>query len=189
MAKKGRFVGSVQHTEETIQRLYQTQYYTYETMRMLSRMGIGAILVVSPFLLQLPMAVRAIMLMLGCWLLVSRDFPPSLRADRALEARKGALPLNVCTFFEDCVELEGEGSMKIPYPKFQRLVEDDSYLYLFLGKNSLCMVEKDTVSGGTEEELKAFVAKHTGLSWGKNRSLLSMNLMDLHRAWKDRKRG
>jgi hypothetical protein len=150
-------------------------------------MGIGAILVVLPFFLQLPTAVRAIMLMLGCWLLVSRDFPPSLQADRVIQTRKGALPLNVCTFFEDCVELEGEGSMKIPYQKFQRLVEDESYLYLFLGKKSLCMVEKDTVSGGTEEELKVFVAERTGLSWSKNRSLLSMNLMDLHRAWKDRK--
>lgn len=187
MAKKSKFVGSIQHTEETIQRMYQTQYYTYQTMRMLIRMGIGVVLVVSPFLFTLPMAVRAVMMMLGCWLLVSRDFPASVKADQVVESRKGALPLYVCTFFDDRVELEGEGSMKIPYKKFQRLVEDDSYLYLFLAKNSLCMIEKETVTGGTDEELKDFVAQRTGLDWMRNRSLLSLNLMDLHRAWKDRK--
>jgi hypothetical protein len=157
-------------------------------MRVLLRMGVGAALVVIPFLVEMSQILRGIMMLFGCWLLVSKDFPPSVQADRALEGRKAGLPLNVCTFYEDHVLLEGEGSMNIPYGRFQRLIEDEAYLYLFLGKRSLCMVEKDTVSGGEDEELKKFVAAKTGLRWERNRSILSMNLFDLTRAWKDRKR-
>jgi hypothetical protein len=187
MAKKARFVGRIQHTETTIQRLYRTNYYTYDTKRMLARMLLGAVLVVVPFLVSIPQVLRVVMLLFGCWLLVSKDFPPSVQADRALEARKNSLPLNICHFFESDVLLEGEGSMHIPYQRFQRLVEDEAYLYLFLGRKSMCMVEKATVSGGQAEELKDFVAKKTGLRWERNRSLLSMNLSELYQAWKVRR--
>ena len=85
------------------------------------------------------------------------------------------------------MELSGEGSMKLAYPKFQRLIEDEQYLYLFLGRQSVCMVEKDGVEGGSPEELKAFVARLTGLSWQRNRSLLTMNLADLRQALRDRR--
>ena len=37
------------------------------------------------------------------------------------------------------------------------------------------------------EELKAFVARLTGLSWQRNRSLLTMNLADLRQALRDRR--
>ena len=35
MAEQASFIGSVQHTPDTIQRLYKTEYYTYDTLRIL----------------------------------------------------------------------------------------------------------------------------------------------------------
>ena len=76
--------------------------------------------------------------------------------------------------------------MRLKYSRFDRLIEDDSYLYLFLGRKSVCMVEKASVEGGSAEDLKDFVAQHTGLTWRRNRSILSMNLADVRQAVRDR---
>ena len=187
MAEQASFIGSVQHTPDTIQRLYKTAYYTYDTLRILSRFLFGGALIAAALILELPRPVQILLLLAGCWLIISKDFPAAVRADQVLDNRKAALPLHICSFFEDRVELSGEGSMKLAYPKFQRLIEDEQYLYLFLGRQSVCMVEKDGVEGGSPEELKAFVARLTGLSWQRNRSLLTMNLADLRQALRDRR--
>ena len=42
-------------------------------------------------------------------------------------------------------------------------VEDNEYVYLFLGHKSVCMIDKATVEGGSAEDLKEFVAQRTGL--------------------------
>ena len=163
MAEQASFIGSVQHTPDTIQRLYKTEYYTYDTLRILSRFLFGGALIAAALILELPRPVQILLLLAGCWLIISKDFPAAVRADQVLDNRK------------------------LAYPKFQRLIEDEQYLYLFLGRQSVCMVEKDGVEGGSPEELKAFVARLTGLSWQRNRSLLTMNLADLRQALRDRR--
>ena len=99
----------------------------------------------------------------------------------------GKLPENVCAFFGGSLELSGEGSMRLEYGRFQRLVEDSGYLYLFLGSRSVCMIDKATIKGGSAEELKAFVAERTGLTWRRNRSFFTMNLTDLRQMIRDRR--
>lgn len=185
MAKDARFTGSIQHTLDTIQLLYKTEYYTYDTLRILVRFLAGVGLVLAGLMADIPRALQIILLLVGCWLIISKDFPASVRADRALETRKAALPRHVCKFFEKQVELSGEGTINLTYDKFQYLIEDDGYLYLFLGRQSVCMVEKDSVEGGSPEALKEFVAERTGLRWRRNRSLLMMNLTDLRLAMKN----
>lgn len=188
MAKNARFTGSVRHTPDTIQLLYKTEYYTYDTLRIILRFLAGIGLVIAGLTMDIPRAVQIILLLIGCWLVISKDFPASVRADRALETRKAELPRHVCKFFEKQVELSGEGTINLTYDKFQYLVEDDGYLYLFLGRQSVCMVEKESVEGGSCEALKEFVAGHTGLNWRRNRSLFMMNLTDLRLAMKNYKR-
>ena len=185
MEKAAKFVGSIHHTEDTIQLLYKTQYYTYDTLRVVIRLLIGAAMVVVGFSAVMPRPLQVLLLMGGCWLIVSKDFPAAVQADRVIDARKGALPQNTCTFYDSGMDLDGEGHMRIQYGQFQRLVEDEHYLYLFLGKRSVCMVEKDSVEHGSAQELKEFVEKHTKLKWVKNKSLLQLNLKDLRQAVRD----
>lgn len=185
MAEKIRFTGSVQHTEDTIRLLYKTEYYTYDQMRVLLRFLLGGAMAAAAFLVPMNRIVQILLIMAGCWLLVSKDFPAVMRAERALEARKGVLPVNTCTFFDSGMDLDGEGHMRLKYDRFQRLVEDEGYLYLFLGRRSVCMIDKAAISPGTPEELKAYVAGRTGLAWTRQRSLLLMNLADLRQALRD----
>lgn len=182
-----RFTGKIQHTGETIRLLYKTEYHTYEKMRLLTRVVIGAVLIVLAVVAGLPIAAQAILLMIGCWLLVSRDFPSASKADKVTEARHGQFPVMTYTFTDGDVRLEGEGAMELQYSQFQRLIEDDKYLYLFLGKDSACMVDRATVEPGPPEKLMEHVEEKTGLQWGRDKSLLSMNLRDLWQAVKDRR--
>lgn len=185
MAGKAKFVGSVQHTEETLQRLFKTEYRTYHQLRILSQLAVGFALAALALTVEMSRPLQAVLLLAGCLIMVSGDLPASLRADKAVDDRKGKLPKNVCVFYANSMELSGEGTMRLEYGKFQRLVEDDRYLYLFLGRRSVCMVDKSAVEGGSAEELKEFVAQRTGLTWRRGRSFLSMNLADLRQAIRD----
>lgn len=188
MAEKAKFVGSIQHTEDTLQRLFKTEYRTYKQLRILIRMVIGFALAALALTTEMSTVLQGILLLVGCWLLVSRDFPAAVQADKAVDGRKGNLPQNMCTFFKGSLQLSGEGTMRLEYSRFQRLIEDNEYLYLFLGPKSVCMIDKATVEGGSAEDLKEFVAQRTGLSWRRNRSLLSMNLTDLRQALQDHRK-
>lgn len=179
MASQAKFVGSIQHTEDTLQRLFKTEYRTYHQLRILTQLAIGFAMAALALTVEMSRPLQAVLLLVGCLLMVGGDFPASVRADKAVDDRKGKLPSNVCSFFGGSMELSGEGSMRLNYDRFQRLVEDKEYLYLFLGRRSVCMVDKSTVKGGSTEELKAFVSERTGLAWRRNRSFFTMNLADL----------
>lgn len=188
MADRAKFTGSIRHTENTLQRLFKTEYRTYHQPRILAQLAVGFVMAALALTVEMDRIPQAVLLLFGCLLMIGRDFPASVRADKALDDRKGKLPENVCAFFGGSLELSGEGSMRLKYDRFQRLVEDDEYLYLFLGSRSVCMIDKTTIRGGSAEELKSFVAERTGLTWRRNRSFLTMNLTDLRQMLRDRRR-
>lgn len=185
MAHKPTFTGSIQHTEATLQRLFKTEWRTYHQLRILAQLAVGFVMAALALTVGMNRILQAVLLLVGCLLMVGGDFPASVRADKAMDDRKGQLPNNVCAFFPRSLELSGEGSMRLDYNRFQRLIEDNEYLYLFLGRGSVCMIDKSTVKGGTADELKAFVAERTGLAWRRNRSFFSMNLADLRQMIRD----
>ena len=175
----------IAHSEKTVEQLYKMQYYVYEKPRMILRALIGFGLIVTAVVSGFPTWGKALLLLVGAWLLVSRDFPAAVRADRALSERKAKLPDMRYDFGPDRVHLSGEGSMDLPYKKFTRLVEDRQYLYLFVSRNSVCMLEKDSVKPADLMAFAKFMEEKTGLSWRAEKSFLSMSIYDLRRAWKD----
>lgn len=189
MANQAKFVGGIQHTEDTLQRLFKMEYRTYHQLRILTQLAIGFAMAALALIAEMDRILQAVLLLAGCLLMVGGEFPASVRADKAVDDRKGNLPENVCAFFGSSLELSGEGSMRLRYDRFQRLVEDNEYLYLFLGSRSVCMIDKATIKGGSAEELKAFVAECTGLTWRRSRSFFTMNLADLRQMLRDRRTG
>ena len=175
----------ITHTEKTVEQLYKMQYYVYEKPRMIARALIGFGLVAAAVLSALPTWGKAMLLLIGAWLLVSRDFPAAVRADRALSERRAKLPNMSYGFGPDKVHLSGEGSMDIPYKKFTRLVEDRQYLYLFVSRNSVCMLEKSSVKPDDIMAFAKLLEEKTGLKWRAEKSFLSMSIYDLRQAFKD----
>ena len=175
----------IRHTEKTVEQLYKMQYYVYEKPRMILRALIGFALVVAAVVSALPTWGKALLLLLGAWLLVSRDFPAAVRADRALSERKAKLPNMNYSFGPDKLHLSGEGSMDIPYKKFTKLVEDRQYLYLFESRNSVCMMDKESIKPADIMGFAAFLEKKTGLKWQAEKSFLSMSIYDIRQAIRD----
>jgi hypothetical protein len=175
----------IRHTEKTVEQLYKMQYYVYEKPRMILRALIGFALVVAAVASALPTWGKALLLLLGAWLLVSRDFPAAVRADRALSERKAKLPNMNYSFGPDKLHLSGEGSMDIPYKKFTKLVEDRQYLYLFESRNSVCMMDKESIKPADIMGFAAFLEKKTGLRWQAEKSFLSMSIYDIRQAIRD----
>ena len=183
-----RWRASVTHTEKTIQRLYRTQYYAYSKGKILLRLGFGFALILAGVFAALPTWLRAILMLFGAWFAMSGDFPAQLRADRALQERRAALPSMRYAFYEDRIFLSGEGSMDLPYKRLSRLAEDRDYFYLFETRDSVCMLERSSLKPADEKAFKAFIEERTGLVWRREGSLLSLGLADLILMVRDRKK-
>ncbi len=174
-----KFQGQIEHNRDTITLLFKVAYDTFEMKRILIRLIIGVIMVILGLFGGFNQVIQGLLLMAGAWLIVSRDFPPKVRADRTLEERKQPLPTLVSTFYDDRMELSGEGRMTLRYKDFQYIVEENDYFFLFLHKNSACMIDAKTLEPGSLEEFKAFVSKKTKLQWQKNISWFNMSLKEL----------
>ena len=105
----------ITHTEKTVEQLYKMQYYVYEKPRMLLRMLLGFGLVLTAVVTGIPNWGKALLLLAGAWLLVSKDFPAAVRADRALSERKARLTASArrpCTFRARAVWTSPTGSLR-----------------------------------------------------------------------------
>lgn len=184
-----QYQGRIDHTEDSIHALFQTQYNTYRLGRVLVTALTGVALVAAGLFAPLPMWGQGILLLAGCLLFVGRDFPATLRAENVLEARHGALPSDVCTFFSGHMELqEGKACKKLRYEALDRIISDKNYLYLFFGPDSAVMVEKGKIDPGTAQDVMDLVAERSGKRWEAPISLLTVNLADLLRAGRGRRR-
>lgn len=185
-----KFTGNIKHSTESIRQLYKVAYHVYNIRRIVAKMIGGAIFAAIGILGHLPTIGQVAFIMIGCWLMVSKDFPARCAADDALDVRKKRnqlLPQMVTTFFEDHAELQGEGKMKLQYREFDRLIEDDTYFYLFLRKDSACMIEKVSLYPGDCGEFKTFVAEKTGKEWREMKPWYLMSLYEIVKMFKDGK--
>ena len=182
-----QFIAKIEHTEKTIESLYRAQYHAYEKSKMIIWMGFALALIFIAAFSSFPSWAKAVILLIGAWLVVSPDFPALVRADRAVEARRGNLPKMEYEFHKDQMKISGEGSMSIAYKKIARLTEDKYYLYIIIAKNSICMIDKNTVRPDNVAELKEFLANKTNLYWQNEKSFLMMNLADVMLIFRNRK--
>jgi len=174
-----QFFGKIEHTEKTIMSLYRTQYHVYSKPQMLLWMGFGFVLIFIAAFATLPAWAKTVLLLIGALVVTSMDFPSQVRADRAVDARHGNLPKMEYEFHKDAVRISGEGSMSIPYKKIVRLVDDKNYLYFFMDKDSVCMIDRATIMPKSVEEFKEFMSQKTGMHWQSDKSFLTMNLADV----------
>lgn len=169
------FTARMQYTEQTIRLLCRTQYNTFHFRRKALQCAAGLALALSG-LYGLFGDWGAIVIFLGCWLLVSLNMPAYSLSKQTLEQLGGHFPKARYKFDRDQFTFFGEnGETAIPYGKLVRLVEDDKYAYLFLGELVTYMVDKSTVSGDADA-WKAAVAKRSGLAWTRTNQLLTYSL-------------
>lgn len=185
-----QYQGRMDHTEDTIQALFEAQYNTYRMGRVVLTAVAGVVLAAAGLFAPVPVLAQGLLILAGCLLFVGRDFPAIVRAEGVIEARGGVLPASVCTFCAGHMELEEGGlKKKLRYEKLDRIVQDRKYLYLFFGPESVVMVDRSTIQPGSAEEVMELVSRRCGKQWEAPFSLLTFNLRDLLRIWDNRKRG
>lgn len=182
-----RFYGKIEHTEDTITSLYRAQYHAFSKVQMLLWMGVGFAMIMVAAFATLPLWAKTILLLLGALVITGIDFPAMVRADSVLEARRGNLPKMEYEFHKDAMKVSGEGSMSIAYKKIVRMAEEGHYLYIFMGRDSICMIEKESIKPKDVDEFKEFMAQKTGLTWQSEKSLLAFNLADVILAVRSKK--
>lgn len=185
-----QYQGRMDHTENSIQELFETQYNTYRMGRVVLAAVAGVALVAAGLFAPVPVLVQGLLMLAGCLLFVGRDFPAIVRAEGVIEARGGVLPSSVCTFCAGHMELEEGGiQKKLRYEKLDRIVQDRRYLYLFFGPESVVMVDRSTIQPGAAEDVMKLVSERTGKQWEAPFSLLTFSLRDILRIWDNRKAG
>lgn len=179
-----KYRAKMQHNRETIHRLVQTQYDTFQFHRKLIHIAIAFGLILFGLYADQSMYTPLIALFVGCVMLANLNAYPKMQAKQVLEMMGSHFPKSDYHFRETDF-LFNEEADPVPYSKLIRLVEDREYLYLYVSKQSAYMVDKKTISRDRDMELKDFLAVETGLKWSRPASLLNFRVKDLFPGSKD----
>jgi hypothetical protein len=171
--------GKIQHSPASIRILFKTAYYTFHIKRVVLRFVAGGVLVLAGLVPSFPDFLQLIFLAAGCWFLVSADFPSKIKADRTVAVRKSALPVLELFFYDEYMELRDTDSMQIAYRDVKKIVEEQQYYFFIVDENSICMIERNTVSPDDVAAFKRFVSEKTQLEWKERASVFTMSFRDV----------
>lgn len=171
------YEAEMEYSDDTIYRMFKTEYYTYERLRLMLRYVLAIALIAAALLLGLPIAPQAICLMIGAWLFVTPDFPSKVRAEGVIQQRGGQTSTVRMTFDGKAIGI-GNG-LTIAYDEIDRLIEDDQYYYIFRDRQTAVMVPKGSVRNGSDEAFRGYIEEKTGKAFAVNKNILNMNLKDI----------
>ena len=183
-----KYRAKMQHNQTTIQKLVQTQYDTFQFHKKLVHMGLAVGLILYGLYADQTMYTPIIALFVGCVMLANLNAYPKAQAGRVLKMMDGNYPKSDYFFEKDSFRFNEEAD-PVPYSKIIRLVEDREYLYLYVSKQSAYMVDKRTVSGGSVDELKTFLAIETLQKWSRPANILNFRVGDLFHKSRDDYKG
>ena len=183
-----KYRAKMQHSQATIYRLAQTQYDTFQFHKKLIHIGISAGLILFGLYADQNMYTPMIALFVGCVMLANLNVYPRSNAKEVLKIMGDNYPRSDYVFGVDSFTFNAEAEA-VPYKKIIRLIEDREYLYLYVSKQSAYMVDKRTVSGGSLEDLKTFLAIETLQKWSRPANILNFRFRDLFPNTRDEYKG
>lgn len=181
---KNHFESKMIFNDETIRRMFRTEFYIYEGMQRIAWMGIAFALVMLALFVGIPDVLKVFCLLVGCVMFAMPDFLSRVAAEGVIMQRGGAETTVSCRINDGGVDVEN--GAHIPFDKIDRLVEDEQYFYIFQSRQMAVMMPKGSLLPANPERFARFLAKETGKEWQRTKSLLSLNLKDLIQMVKDR---
>lgn len=168
----------MKHNATTITKLVQTQYDTFQFKNKLVQVLVGFGLILFGLFAPKEWFMPWIALFVGCVMLANLNLVPKRQSKQILSQMGKNFPKSDYTFSDDGFTFYDKGD-RISYKSLIRLVEDGQYAYLYVSQMSAYMVDKRTITGGTVEQWKAFLADRSDLSWSRPASLLTFRFKDL----------
>lgn len=179
-----RFETKTVFNDDSIRQMFKAEYAAYEGLRMLLRSGLGILMAAAGLIVAMPLPVRGILMMIGCWFLVSPDFPGEMRAEQLLSSRRGLSSQVLYSFTEDELIIN-QGEARLDYSQLDRLLLDKNYFYLFQSRQNAVMLSRDSWSTELQQSFVKFISEKSGKEWKHRKSLLSMNLKDIREMLRD----
>lgn len=157
---KNHFEAKVIFNDETIRRMFRTEFYTYEGMQRLVWLAVAFALVMLALFVPIPTVVKVLCLLVGCAMFAMPDFLSRVAAEGVIMQRGGAESTVSCRINAGGVDVEN--GAHIPFDKIDRLVEDDQYFYLFQSRQMAVMIPKGSLLPANPERFAKVLAKETG---------------------------
>ena len=120
---KNHFEAKVVFNDETIRRMFRTEFYTYEGLRHLLWLAAAFVLVMAALFTAIPTVIKVLCLLVGCAMFAMPDFLSRVAAEGVIMQRGGAETTVSCRVNDGGVDVEN--GAHIPFAKIDRLVEDD----------------------------------------------------------------
>lgn len=181
---KNHFEASVVFNDETIRRMFRTEFYTYEGFQRVLWLGVAFALIILALFGGVPAAVKVLCLLVGCGMFAMPDFLSRVAAEGVIMQRGGAESRVSCRINDGGVYVEN--GAHIPFDRIDRLVEDEQYFYLFQSRQMAVMIPKGSLLPNSPERFARMMAKKTGKDWQHTKSLWGLTLKDLVQMLKDR---
>ena len=117
---KNHFEAKVIFNDETIRRMFRTEFYTYEGMQRLVWLAVAFALVMLALFVPIPTVVKVLCLLVGCAMFAMPDFLSRVAAEGVIMQRGGAESTVSCRINAGGVDVEN--GAHIPFDKIDRLV-------------------------------------------------------------------
>ena len=166
------------HSKESVELMCITQYNTFEFGKKIALLVISAALIVFGVVARVSTSISLVCIMIGCFMLTGRNAVAKSRADAVIKQLGGQLPVFNYSFGPTKFSFNPD-TEPVSYTSFSRLAEDSNYLYMFLQNRAAFMVQKNTVSGGSVNDLKELIARKSNLTWKQPVTLLNFSLKSL----------
>ena len=115
---KNHFEAKVVFNDETIRRMFRTEFYTYEGMRHLLWLAAAFVLVMAALFTAIPTVVKVLCLLVGCAMFAMPDFLSRVAAEGVIMQRGGAETTVSCRVNDGGVDVEN--GAHIPFAKIGR---------------------------------------------------------------------
>ena len=166
------------HTKESVELMCITQYNTFEFGKKIALYVIAIALIVFGIMGKVSTSISLVCIMIGCFMLTGSNAVAKSRADTVIKQLGGQMPVFNYSFGPTKFNFNPD-TEPVSYSALSRLAEDSNYLYMFLQNRAAFMVQKNTVSGGSVNDLKELIARKSNLTWKQPVTLLNFSLKSL----------
>lgn len=171
------FQATMTHSKESYLALTKMQYQQYGSKFRMLLFEFGAMFVVGAVLFDTSLFTM-ILLMLGCWLIVSGNYLPVVRAERLVRHAGGKYPRTEYCFREEFLEYRNDiESGTLPYSGIIRITQDENYCYLFIENKAAHVIPKAELRPNDFARFEAFLFEKTGQVWYVKRSAMMKALL------------
>ena len=112
---KNHFEAKVVFNDETIRRMFRTEFYTYEGLRHLLWLAAAFVLVMAALFTAIPTFIKVLCLLVGCAMFAMPDFLSRVAAEGVIMQRGGAETTVRCRVNDGGVDVEN--GAHIPFAK------------------------------------------------------------------------